>query len=198
MFVSKTLIFTLFFIKIKCDETTEYPLDEEVAEETQHAICKIITEEIQTSANATVKRQLKGVCTSSKKTNYQFFFEFIISEQLERKFNELERKLLKELNKIKALLTNQNVKSNYDYFNYDEKSLDVNKPEDGIIESVTEIITQHKSWIRTEIAQLNNTMFTLKGQKVYTYYWKVDNVQKILQKQDIHIRSDDFFVLGKR
>lgn len=38
-------------------------LPEDYVDDTQHAICKILTKDVQTSANATIKRQLKGVCT---------------------------------------------------------------------------------------------------------------------------------------
>lgn len=35
-------------------------------EETQHAVCKIVTKELQATANVTLTRELKGVCTSSE------------------------------------------------------------------------------------------------------------------------------------
>lgn len=35
-------------------------------QEVEHAVCKIVTKEIEATANATVTRQLKGVCTTSK------------------------------------------------------------------------------------------------------------------------------------
>lgn len=37
------------------------------AEETQHAVCKIVTKELQATANVTLTRELKGVCTSSER-----------------------------------------------------------------------------------------------------------------------------------
>lgn len=37
-----------------------------VVEETQHAICKIATEDIEATANASITRQLKGVCHTGK------------------------------------------------------------------------------------------------------------------------------------
>lgn len=36
------------------------------AEETQHAVCKIVTKELQATANVTLTRELKGVCMSRK------------------------------------------------------------------------------------------------------------------------------------
>jgi hypothetical protein len=169
-------------------ESAPPPLPDDTAEETQHAICKIITQEVQTSANATVKRQLKGVCTT---------------RQIERKFVQLERKLLSELNSIKAMLTNErpiSVKTtDYEYFSYDEnlaeKSLGSAIDEDSIV-SVTESVTRDSSWVRTEIDKLNNTVYTLKSEKVFTYYWEISQIRAIFRKQGIHIRSPDFYVLG--
>ncbi|XP_065170265.1 uncharacterized protein, partial [Atheta coriaria] len=40
--------------------------DYDAAEETQHTFCKIATEELQATANATITRELKGVCTSKE------------------------------------------------------------------------------------------------------------------------------------
>ncbi|RZB40745.1 hypothetical protein BDFB_006151, partial [Asbolus verrucosus] len=159
---------------------------DDIVEETQHAICKIITHEIQTSANATVKRQLKGVCTA---------------KQLEHKFKQFERKILQELDFIKTLLANERgvtVKTNddYEYFSYDEKSGDTNRFDDGNIASVTETVTRERSWERTEISRFNGTIFTLKGEKVYTYYWQIPKIGPILHKNGIHMRSSDLYVLG--
>lgn len=38
----------------------------DIVEEVQHAVCRVATEEIQASANASITRQLKGVCSTSK------------------------------------------------------------------------------------------------------------------------------------
>jgi hypothetical protein len=58
-------------------ESAPPQLADDTAEETQHAICKIITQEVQTSANATVKRQLKGVCTTSESQLLFFVYRSI-------------------------------------------------------------------------------------------------------------------------
>lgn len=44
----------------------------ETTKETQHAVCKIVTEELQATANVSLTRELKGVCTSGeqKKLTY--------------------------------------------------------------------------------------------------------------------------------
>lgn len=39
-------------------------LKQKNAEEVQHAICQIFTKDFEATANATITRQLKGVCTS--------------------------------------------------------------------------------------------------------------------------------------
>lgn len=39
-----------------------------IVEETQHAMCKISSKDLEATANATITRQLKGVCTSCKYT----------------------------------------------------------------------------------------------------------------------------------
>lgn len=41
-------------------------LNSDAVEETQHAVCRIVTEELQATANVTLTRELKGVCTSGK------------------------------------------------------------------------------------------------------------------------------------
>lgn len=38
----------------------------DVIEDNQHAICNITTKDVQATANASITRQLKGVCTSSE------------------------------------------------------------------------------------------------------------------------------------
>ncbi|XP_044762386.1 uncharacterized protein LOC123319462 [Coccinella septempunctata] len=62
---------------------------QDIAEETQHAICNISTKDVQTSANASVTRQLKGVCTS---------------KQLGLYFKKLELKISHEFQSIKKML----------------------------------------------------------------------------------------------
>lgn len=52
-------------------------MDLEKVEEIQNAICSIATKEIEATANATITRQLKGVCTSSKETS-----KFIVFQRL--------------------------------------------------------------------------------------------------------------------
>ena len=83
-----------------------------------------------------------------------------------------------------------------DYFSYDEKSLNNERVEESVV-SVTELITRESSWARTEIDQFNNTMYTINGENVYTYYWAVIEMGLILTKSGIHMRSADFYVLGK-
>jgi hypothetical protein len=103
---------------------------------------------------------------------YSSFIEVSVSGQIERKFVQLERKLLSELNSIKAMLTNErpiSVKTtDYEYFSYDEnlaeKSLGSAIDEDSIV-SVTESVTRDSSWVRTEIDKFNNTVYTLKSEK---------------------------------
>jgi hypothetical protein len=135
---------------------------------------------------------------------YSSFIEVSVSGQIERKFVQLERKLLSELNSIKAMLTNErpiSVKTtDYEYFSYDEnlaeKSLGSAIDDDSIV-SVTESVTRDSSWVRTEIDKFNNTVYTLKSEKVFTYYWEISQIRAIFRKQGIHIRSPDFYVLGR-
>lgn len=42
-------------------------LEQKKPEEVQHAICQIFTKDFEATANATITRQLKGVCTSGNK-----------------------------------------------------------------------------------------------------------------------------------
>lgn len=68
---SALLLFFLFVDRIY----SRYLLDKnhiknatehDTVEEIQHAVCKVATAEIQASANASITRQLKGVCSTSK------------------------------------------------------------------------------------------------------------------------------------
>ncbi|KYB27336.1 uncharacterized protein LOC103313245 [Tribolium castaneum] len=158
---------------------------DDVVEDTQFATCQINSTEVQTTANATVKRQLKGVCTY---------------KQIELKFQELEEKLLAELGIIKQLLEGdgKTVRTN-DYYDYEERSLKIGGPvstTDDPITSVTEQVFHTSSWVRTEIDHLNNTIHVHKGEKLFVYYWEIPEIDSILPKNGVHIRSADFYVLG--
>ncbi|XP_045470898.1 uncharacterized protein LOC123678123 [Harmonia axyridis] len=82
-----TLIFcaVLIWIVNKNDANVRH----DIAEETQHAICNISTKDVQTSANASVTRQLRGVCTS---------------KQMDLRFKELESKVIREIKMIQRML----------------------------------------------------------------------------------------------
>lgn len=123
-----------------------------------------------------------------------------------RNFKQLETRILQEINNIKLLLTEkkpswteQNTKNYKDYEdNLALKNFDNNINYDSDVVTVTEMITQSSSWSRTEIEKLNDTIYMIKGKKVYSYYWEIKNIQYIMRKVGIHVRSPDIRVLGKK
>ncbi|PSN57800.1 hypothetical protein C0J52_04357 [Blattella germanica] len=75
------------------EETTERVTEQNSREvtETQHATCKISTEELVATAQATVTRVLKGLCNT---------------KEMEDRFHNLEIQLAEQLNVIKTMLLN--------------------------------------------------------------------------------------------
>ncbi|XP_069679687.1 TNF receptor-associated factor 6 [Periplaneta americana] len=75
------------------EETTERVTVENSREvlETQHATCKVTTEELVATAQATVTRVLKGLCNT---------------KEMEDRFHNLETQLADQLNVIKTMLLN--------------------------------------------------------------------------------------------
>lgn len=48
-------------------------LEQKKPEEVQHAVCQIFTKDFEATANATITRQLKGVCTSGNNNEKPYF-----------------------------------------------------------------------------------------------------------------------------
>ncbi|KDR15954.1 uncharacterized protein LOC110833161 [Zootermopsis nevadensis] len=74
-------------------ETTEGVVEDNGQEvlETQHAMCRVTTEELVSTAQATVTRVLKGLCNT---------------KEMEDRFHNLELQLADQLNVIKTMLVN--------------------------------------------------------------------------------------------
>lgn len=144
------------------------------AEETQHAVCKIVTNELQATANVTLTRELKGVCTSS---------------EINRKFEELQNVLLKELQLIRRELKENEIAVSDEDYQYQ------NSPEIRIEKRT--VYTANTFNRKAEISKYNVTInSSLKGTYFY-YYWQIENINEILSDtRGISIRSPTFTLLG--
>lgn len=60
-------LFNIFFSVDVYDKSVE--IKELEPSEIQNAMCNIVTDQIKATANATITRQLKGVCHASKKNH---------------------------------------------------------------------------------------------------------------------------------
>ncbi|KAJ8984714.1 hypothetical protein NQ317_004975 [Molorchus minor] len=140
-------------------------------------LCTISTKEIEASANATITRQLKGVCTSH---------EFNV------KINKLQTKILQEIDDIKYILEANGFKIPESVPNF--KLSDDNLKNNNLLYKSgngTKIPTRTE-----EILIHNNTISDTDEGSVYIFYWKITNVQQLLRKRETYILSPSFQVLG--
>ncbi|CAG9860933.1 unnamed protein product [Phyllotreta striolata] len=182
----------------------------DAAEEIQHAICKIASKDLEATANATIFRELKGVCTSN---------------ELEARLNHIENIFVQQIESIKNILvsngfeipqvetaTNEKQESpetlhyistppvisyrssssefgNNGYFN-DE----LHQP---TVEQENHKLTGETTSSREEeIIKYNNTVIETGAGKTYIYYWKIRNVDELLRKKNMYVSSQEFSVLG--
>ncbi|KAG5874565.1 hypothetical protein JTB14_019567 [Gonioctena quinquepunctata] len=144
----------------------------DTAEEIQHAICKITSKELEATANATITRQLKGVCTSS---------------YMQEKLDELQTNILREIEGIKYILkTNGFVVT-------ETKTENVTDNRDNIMIKSLSFNNYSRSG---EIQNYNDTVIDSNAGNVYYYYWDVHHIRKLLERRDMYKSSPDFFVLG--
>ncbi|KAF5288033.1 hypothetical protein FQA39_LY15529 [Lamprigera yunnana] len=162
-------ILILFISMIHCLTVTEVnDTNSILPEEIQHAICKIATENIEASANATIKRELKGICTSKE-----------VMERLDK----LEYQLLYEIQSIKMKLQV-------------DKDLN-NKPLEKTKSSKLKIEGKNVSY-RRDVESLKNNMtirITEIGESLL-YFWKIYDIEDILNNTDARVNSGVFYVQG--
>ncbi|KAJ8945702.1 hypothetical protein NQ318_012421 [Aromia moschata] len=152
-------------------------LKNETAEEIQNALCTITTKELEASANATITRQLRGVCTSN---------EFNL------KIDKLQMKILQEIDSIRYILEmngfkipDVGVKSIESYESSDPKQISYKSGNFATTSTRTE-----------EILLYNNTILdTVDGRK-FSYYWEIQNIRQLLAKSDMYKSSPIFRVLA--
>lgn len=130
-----------------------------------------MTNELQATANVTLTRELKGVCTTS---------------EINRKFEELQNVLLKELQLIRRELNEDEVAVSDEDYQY----------QNSRIEKRT-VYTTNTFNRKAEISKYNVTInSSLKGTFFY-YYWQIDNINEILSDtRGISVRSPSFTLLG--
>lgn len=109
-----------------------------------------------------------------------------LSDELRLLFKEFKTEIIKELHEIRTFL---NIKPK-------DPSLLVLEPliteESQQIISVNDYIEDTN---RNEEISLYNQ--SISGGNLYYYYWKIENIDSVLQKRNIYIHSSKFQVLGK-
>ncbi|KAK4883533.1 hypothetical protein RN001_006852 [Aquatica leii] len=168
----------LFCFSAKCrsfDDFNNTSFD--APEEIQHAICKIATEDIEASANATIRRELKGVCTSK--------------EVMER-LNAIEERLLNEIKIIKQMLQITDVAVQKPQTKLLQK-LSLTESPKGTLSTNTESKYLYQREI--EAVKNNRTVVTTELGKSFLYFWKIYDIGDVLKNLE-EITSDLFYVQG--
>ncbi|KAK5650348.1 hypothetical protein RI129_001377 [Pyrocoelia pectoralis] len=138
-------------------------------EEIQHAICKIATEDIEASANATITRELKGVCTTK--------------EVMER-LAQLEARLLEEIKMIRGMEIK--LGSHVPAVSSTEKSPTLLKQ------------SKNGYQRDLEAAKNNQTIHYTELGRSFLYFWKVYDIENILTFSESSVQSGIFYVQGNR
>ncbi|XP_019769446.1 uncharacterized protein LOC109543944 [Dendroctonus ponderosae] len=158
------------------------PLQEGLPLETQFAVCKVVTKEIEATAKATITRQLKGVCSSS---------------EVNRKFAYLQQEL-RNIKHALDLIYGENIRYKsleLDATTVREASTTQLPIEPHLEDDAVEMNSQLQS-PQEEIANFNDTIVETDQGDLYFYYWKLQGISKILRKTDLYISSPPFSLLG--
>nr|XP_023021619.1 uncharacterized protein LOC111509976 isoform X2 [Leptinotarsa decemlineata] len=142
----------------------------DTAEEIQHAICRISSKELQASANATLTRQLKGVCTSS---------------YIQERLDEMQNKVLHQIEGIKSILESNGFVIPQSTESLEKQTVLIEKSLDHTEYSIAD-----------EISTFNDTVANSNKGSIYYYYWDIHQIRKLLGKKDMYKSSPEFFVLG--
>ncbi|XP_023021619.2 uncharacterized protein [Leptinotarsa decemlineata] len=117
----------------------------DTAEEIQHAICRISSKELQASANATLTRQLKGVCTSS---------------YIQERLDEMQNKVLHQIEGIKSILESNGFVIPQSTESLEKQTVLIEKSLDHTEYSIAD-----------EISTFNDTVANSNKGSIYYYYW---------------------------
>nr|CAI5843945.1 unnamed protein product [Callosobruchus analis] len=174
------MFFWLILIEFFCVECFYLKLDTDfenktAVEEVQNAICSISTKEFEASANATISRQLKGVCTSAA---------------VKSMLTDLEKRMMEGFSELKQILqengfkvSNSRAPADNEATARDLKQMHTN-PE----------ILENSISLDDEIYLKNDTLDP--SSNVYFYFWKIDNIRSLLQKSDMYRSSPEFSIMG--
>lgn len=113
----------------------------------------------------------------------------MILEDLTSKLNELEQNIFQKLDVILKLVSVNSHETelndmNRIYFVNNQNGLNIDKD------------TREYTETNAEILERNDTVRRTDRGNVYTYYWKIENLQNVLYKSDMYITSPSFTVLG--
>ncbi|KAL1510004.1 hypothetical protein ABEB36_004663 [Hypothenemus hampei] len=164
------------FLAILQQSCTEIP----PATETQHAICKVFTNDIEATAKATTTRELKGVCT-----DYSLISKFnILYEEIQAIKKLIEQSILSSNaadspagNDYETFSVSTTMNSDYEH-NYN-----TDPP-----------ISKYR--VEDEIDSLNNSIIASSDGKLFFYFWNINHFKDMLQRKDSYITSPDFSVFG--
>lgn len=178
-------------------------MSEDLPQETQHAVCKVFTKEIEASARATITRQLKGVCSAKEITS---------------QFEQLQATIFREIQDIKQALglpykissststSTQSPRSSTDlpsyiYEDYIDAERDLKAIKNENFKSLERFkpnkdYSNDDSTVNNEILSYNDTIVESSEGDLYFYYWRIVDVDKVLKKRNIYVSSASFSVLG--
>nr|XP_022910125.1 uncharacterized protein LOC111421216 [Onthophagus taurus] len=166
-------LFIIFLIIITQISSKSVPAS--IPTEIQHAVCKITTEKVQAVANASISRELKGVCSS---------------KEMHEKIDEIHKSLFKEIQVLKLMLqgngfttpkptfSSLSLKSfddDYDYLNYLEDDF----------KNYTNLEIKNRE---NEVRKFNETIIKTDLGKAFVYYWRILNVSQSF-KNDVYFIS---------
>ncbi|XP_072384105.1 uncharacterized protein [Diabrotica undecimpunctata] len=184
--MSNSLFFLTLVIAVNglyLPDVTKRKTVNDTGEEIQHAICKIASKDLEATANATIFRELKGVCTSV---------------QLETYLNHIESTVHQQFYIIKNILRDNGFRvPETEYEPPQSSKVPKHMPKNNFITEPMEIRqTTNLVNRQQEIDTYNDTVVDSNKGGIYFYYWNVENVDNILTKAGMYISSPEFFVLG--
>ncbi|XP_025832825.1 uncharacterized protein LOC112903899 [Agrilus planipennis] len=179
--------------------------DTKPAEEKQHAICRITSDLVNATANATLTRKLEGVCTSDElhiKLN-------ALEENLTRLITNLQTALYGDgasYEKMHKNLYPKRESRDYEYYIYNAlnpMSLDrrvqgsqTNLYREGSSLGVRNFDSQDKDVRELEASKFNLTFQDSNMGLSFVYFWRIDGINETLNSYENVIFSSSFHLYG--
>ncbi|RZF34136.1 hypothetical protein LSTR_LSTR003546 [Laodelphax striatellus] len=205
-------VFLSILVSVECDDIIKIqsepdPSASDEVLETQHTICRIDTQEIAATAQATVTRALKGMCAAKNMEEHFKKIENMLKEQLD-KIKIMEDQLYSShKNKlIFSPLLNSGAIMHADRPTTLEM-LTTKTPNSGLTtippttirnnvddKQDSELLKPKQQSPRDrEVKRYNGTVHKEPGSKVFTYYWRLTDAEDKLKSAE-PTRSRSFYV----